>query len=499
MPQKPTVPLSRRDKRRWLPLLLAASIGLAWVTGCADSNRALNDVAIPLESRVRNHTRAATFAVVSSPSVEPESDLSSRSEIRPTPATAPAAATGPVSGLAGAPVEADSLPPDNDGCFVGLALSGGGSRSANFSAACMFQLERLGLLQRVDYISSASGGSLPAAYYCCSGPDRWNPAAVQKTLTHSFASDLIHETFLPWDFAALAFTDYNRSDILAGIFQRQMFSRDGRALTYADLRSDRPRLLVNATDLQSGRRFVFCNESFNQINSDLSKYPLAYAVAASSAVPIVMPPVTLRDYSTIFAQFRHLIDAGIADNLGVETLVETFSAQVDSARTNGRPDPYPKGAVLIVVDSHTNYDAALSSDSDIGVIATLKAAVGLSSTSLLNRASSATLADLIVRRAPDDASAAELRADIDRLNTSGYLTLKDKTGHTVRVVYLALSQVSNLSSAPFASFGESVNSIGTYFDIREVDAYYLYQAAELLVRERFQAPLRDLVRELWKP
>jgi len=212
-----------------------------------------------------------------------------------------------------------------------------------------------------------------------------------------------------------------------------------------------------------------------------------------------MHPVTLRDYSTIFPQYRHLIDGGIADNLGVETLVETFSAHVDSARANGWPDPYPKGAVLIVIDSHTNYDAALSSKSDIGLIESLKAAAGLSSTSLLNRASSATLADLIVRRSPDDASAAELRADIDRLNTSGYLTLKDKTGHTVRVVYLALSQVSGLSGAPFASFGESVNSIGTYFDIREVDAYYLYQTAELLIRQRFQAPLGDLVRELDAP
>jgi len=33
-------------------------------------------------------------------------------------------------------------------------------------------------------------------------------------------------------------------------------------------------LLINATDLQSGQRFVFANESFDAINSDLSKYPI---------------------------------------------------------------------------------------------------------------------------------------------------------------------------------------------------------------------------------
>src|SRR5204863_4300210 len=53
-----------------------------------------------------------------------------------------------------------------DGWFVGIAISGGGSRSANYSAAVMFELQRLGLLEKVDAISSVSGGSLTAAYYC---------------------------------------------------------------------------------------------------------------------------------------------------------------------------------------------------------------------------------------------------------------------------------------------------------------------------------------------
>src|SRR5204862_4269572 len=78
---------------------------------------------------------------------------------------------------------------NNDGYFVGLALSGGGSRSANFAASCMFQLERLGLLDKVDYISSVSGGSLAASCYCLFGPE-WNPGEVQKKLTHSFANDV---------------------------------------------------------------------------------------------------------------------------------------------------------------------------------------------------------------------------------------------------------------------------------------------------------------------
>ena len=79
---------------------------------------------------------------------------------------------------------------DTDGYFVGLAISGGGLRSANFGAACMFQLERIGLLQKVDYISSVSGGSLPAALYCLNHQN-WNPEFVQQKLTHEFATDML--------------------------------------------------------------------------------------------------------------------------------------------------------------------------------------------------------------------------------------------------------------------------------------------------------------------
>src|SRR6476661_5849067 len=106
------------------------------VGGCTSVNTPL-DVQHPA-----NHTRAALAA-------EPPSPLTTARESNIKPSS-----TRP-STLA--------VDPNNDGYFVGIAISGGGSRSANFSAACMFQLERLGLLQRADYISSVSGGSITGA------------------------------------------------------------------------------------------------------------------------------------------------------------------------------------------------------------------------------------------------------------------------------------------------------------------------------------------------
>ena len=456
---------------------------LVLVGGCTNANVPLNAPQLPLERRIANATRAAVFADVHS---------------IPRPAAPPTSSDSTITSGPDAlrRTTHQPLPPlDQDGVFVGLCLSGGGSRSANFSAACMFQLERVGLLQKVDYISSVSGGSLTAAYYCSHGPE-WNPDSVQQKLTHSFATDLIGQVLLPWNQFALLFTDWDRSDILAGSFQNVLFTREGRGLTYADLRPDRPRLLINSTDLQSGRRFVFCNETFDELNSDLSKYPIAYAVAASAAVPVILHPVTLRDYSTRFAQFRHLIDGGVTDNLGLQTLVETYAAQVRAAEQSRRPDPYPHGAVFIVVDAHTQFNAELSSKGDVGVIESLKTAAGLTSTALLNRASSATLAEIIVRYSPDDATAATIRRQIADLNEKGFLRLKDRTGHEVRVVYLSLSQVNNLQDLPFTGFSESINNIETYFNIGSTETYHLYQAAELLVKERFEPRLREIVQDL---
>ena len=43
---------------------------------------------------------------------------------------------------------------------IGLALSGGGFRAAGFHLGVMRELQRLGLLAKLDLISCVSGGSI---------------------------------------------------------------------------------------------------------------------------------------------------------------------------------------------------------------------------------------------------------------------------------------------------------------------------------------------------
>ena len=51
---------------------------------------------------------------------------------------------------------------------IALSLSGGGVRAVGFHLGTMSMLDRLGLLSKVEIISSVSGGSLPGLGYCLS-------------------------------------------------------------------------------------------------------------------------------------------------------------------------------------------------------------------------------------------------------------------------------------------------------------------------------------------
>lgn len=440
---------------------VATVVVMALAAGCTSVNEPLNPVDTPVTARRLNHTHAAILQ-----SSDP--------------------AAGPHQSYAG------------DGWFVGLAISGGGLRSANFSAAAMFELQRLGLLDKVDAISSVSGGSLTAAYYCLSDDNAWNPGNLQRKMTHAFADDMWGVILQPWNLVLLAVTDWDRSDILADSFNRNVFSKGIGSMTFADLRPERPRLLVNATDLQSGQRFVFANESFDAINSDLSKYPIGYAVAASSSVPVVLHQVTMRDYSTVFRQYRHFVDGGINDNLGVLSLLETYKANNDAATAKNRPLPYGKGAVLIILDAGTQYNARLSDKGDIGLIESLGNGAKLSSAKLLNRASNATLADLIVQYAPDNMTADDIRKNLAQLEKTGFLHSTDRDGRPITIVHIALSRAQSLKNVPFQNFGSMLDQIDTYFNITQGDAYSLYQAAGLIVKEKFEDKLLEIKETLNK-
>jgi NTE family protein len=248
--------------------------------------------------------------------------------------------------------------------FIGLAISGGGSRSANFGMAALTELDRLGVLRHVDAISAVSGGSIPTAWYAVHGDEAEWSSRGRVAAAADFATPLIGRMLDPVNLLATTFTDRDRSDVLAELFEAQLFG--GRRVTFGDLgarAAGRPAVYFNATDTTAGgTRFVFSDRHFlRTTGSDLSKYPLAWAMASSGAFPGIFNSVTLRRFSLDPAlregggendtdkRYLHLIDGGATDNLGVETLVQ-LAREHHVNRLNARQPS--QGCLVMVVDSH---------------------------------------------------------------------------------------------------------------------------------------------------
>ena len=255
--------------------------------------------------------------------------------------------------------------------FIGLAISGGGSRAANFGSAVLWELDRLGILQHVQYISTVSGGSLAGAYYVTfrDDPLKWNKQNLQQVMSQSFESWSLWYGLNPLHWLQYLGTSYNRSHLLEEVLYRRVFEKR----TFGHLRDGEPILLLNATDCSTGERFIFSNDSFNTMISDLGALPISVGVTASAAFPGILPVVTLRDFreegGTLWAdnfkhgttihfrhsvlggnpigdQYIHLFDGGVSDNLGLDTLRDAYKSSL----------PYSRGCLLILVDAHVPYE-----------------------------------------------------------------------------------------------------------------------------------------------
>jgi NTE family protein len=271
---------------------------------------------------------------------------------------------------------------------VVVALSGGGARAAAFGLGVLRELkstgftlqgERTTLLDQVNLISGVSGGSILAAHFAEFG-DESLTRFESDFLLQDFEDNLIQLALSPVRLFRLSSPWYGRSHILAERLDQLYLGR-----TFGDV-LDRPRgpeLLVTATDLTTGAPFEFTPEQFALICSDLRAVPLAFAVAASSSVPVLLAPMTLRNFagncempaaapaasadnyrtrllrssmqSYLNAGQRpyiHLVDGGIADNLGIRTVLDRLIAGGSLNETFGAVAPGSiRKVVLIAVNS----------------------------------------------------------------------------------------------------------------------------------------------------
>lgn len=275
--------------------------------------------------------------------------------------------------------------------LVILAFSGGGTRAAAFSYGALEFLRRTEvttpkgkgrLLDAVDVITGVSGGSFTALAYGLYG-DKLFTDYEQRFLKRDVQGEIVSRAFSPANWGRLGSTAWGRSELAAELYDEILFNN----ATFADLnRGSGPLIMASATDISTGSRFVFSQRVFDVICSDLSAVPLSRAAAASSAVPVVLSPVTINNYggtcNTItpaflklflnadnpprpaarairslraeqtFADgahrpFLHLVDGGVSDNVGMRAVLDSLEI-LEALHEAGMPSPFDHARRIIV-------------------------------------------------------------------------------------------------------------------------------------------------------
>ncbi len=260
----------------------------------------------------------------------------------------------------------------DDDTLVMLTFSGGGTRAAAFSYGVLEALRdteisvhgsKKRMLDEVDFISGVSGGSFTAAYYGLFG-DRIFEEFESRFLKKNIQGEIIRGIlFNPVNWAKLSSPYYSRSDLAADYYDKNVFDHG----TFGDIVArGETMIVINATDMTLGTRFSFIQDPFDAICTNLCDFSVARACAASSAVPVLLSPVTLRNYAgkcgfqlpSVLAEamqpprdvtsrrfdlannmlpfldsqkkpYFHLVDGGVADNLGLRAVLERVTLMGD--------------------------------------------------------------------------------------------------------------------------------------------------------------------------
>jgi NTE family protein len=258
-------------------------------------------------------------------------------------------------------------PGQSDDLLVILAISGGGTRAAALGYGVLEELRRTEvtvngvkrrLLDEVDVISAVSGGTFPAAYYALRGEKTFEEFET-KVLSRNFETELVWRILTPTNWFRLPSGTFGKSDLFAELYDETVF---GRA-TFADLgKANGPFVIINGTDITIGARFSFTQDQFDALCGDLSKVALGRAVAASTALPPLLTPISfenrggtcgrkapawqaaaeaaavgsetpgrallraraLQSYANPARPYIHVFDGGLSENLGLAEVIRAM-------------------------------------------------------------------------------------------------------------------------------------------------------------------------------
>jgi NTE family protein len=235
--------------------------------------------------------------------------------------------------------------PHVSSCHIGLALSGGGVRAAAFHAGVLQWFAERKLVERIEHVSSVSGGSLfvglvfkMSGYHWPSSKqylDQVLPGIRSLLTTKSLQLNAICRLLLNplnWRFIL------SRANVLA----KSIESLWKVSATLKHL-PRHPVWSINGTTAENGRRFRFKGVKIGDYEvgyADAEDFKLAAAMAVSAAFPSGIGPLKLnanryqwrklekwdstQPADIVEPEFGilHLYDGGVYDNLGLEPLYD---------------------------------------------------------------------------------------------------------------------------------------------------------------------------------
>lgn len=294
--------------------------------------------------------------------------------------------------------------PDNTSpeLFVLLSFSGGGKRSSAFGYGALTALREITvdfgqgprkLTDEIDVVTGVSGGSFTASAFALKR-DALFTSYVDEFLKYDLNSDIFGLYLLPWRWDWLFNPNWGTNDEMARIYDELLF----KGSDYGELaKLGRPFLGVQATDFANEAPFIFSQDTFDWICSDITTYPVARAVAASNGFPVLFSPISLRNYAYDDSQsctrpkwieayakiddelsrrrhladlatsyldkresaYVHLLDGGVSDNLALRGFIQLLAPVSEGTAEDERMKRI-QHVLIVSVDGQAEPDRELT-------------------------------------------------------------------------------------------------------------------------------------------
>lgn len=282
---------------------------------------------------------------------------------------------------------------DDGSTVVALSFSGGGMRAAALAYGVLLELDTLTideipyrrtLVDNVRTVAGTSGGSVMAAYLGYKGKDGYGD--FRERFLYRNPESAITANLLPGTLLKTA--------LHGGANDRNSFARwlDDELFDHATFsafrKPDRPIVWITASDIYNNTPFLFTEDTFGALCSDISQLKIGEAVGASSAFPVAFAPMILRTprvdcnyqrpdwlqssldaknpsirlqaYARALDSYQsnrkldyvRLLDGGLTDNLGITGLtLQRAAATTPYAPLSPREAVRIKNFIFIVTDA----------------------------------------------------------------------------------------------------------------------------------------------------